>query len=59
MWRFDRKDDPVTLDNFWGRTEADCVAKYNALVTAANDAGLKEVEKYYSDHYKATLNAWK
>jgi len=26
MWRFDRKDDPATLDNFWGRTEADCVA---------------------------------
>jgi prepilin-type N-terminal cleavage/methylation domain-containing protein len=26
MWRFDRKDDPVPLDNFWGRTEADCVA---------------------------------
>jgi len=25
MWRFDRKDDPVVLDNFWGRTEADCV----------------------------------
>ena len=25
MWRFDRTDDPVTLDNFWGRTEADCV----------------------------------
>ena len=26
MWRFDRKDEPVALDNFWGRTEADCVA---------------------------------
>lgn len=41
------------------KTEADCVAKYNALVKAANDAGLKEVEKFYSDSYKATLNAWK
>jgi len=26
MWRFDRKDDPVPRDNFWGRTEAECVA---------------------------------
>ncbi|MCU0783728.1 MAG: type II secretion system GspH family protein [Verrucomicrobia bacterium] len=30
MWRFDRKDDPVTPDNFWGRTEADCVASLRA-----------------------------
>jgi len=33
MWRFDRKDDPVALDNFWGRSEAECVA---ALRTANN-----------------------
>lgn len=26
MWRFDRMDDPVPADNFWGRTESDCVA---------------------------------
>lgn len=26
MWRFDRTDDPVPADNFWGRTESDCVA---------------------------------
>ncbi|HWQ90916.1 MAG TPA: prepilin-type N-terminal cleavage/methylation domain-containing protein, partial [Clostridia bacterium] len=25
MWRFDRTDEPVPGDNFWGRTEADCV----------------------------------
>lgn len=25
MWRFDRVDDPVPGDNFWGRTETDCV----------------------------------
>ena len=30
MWRFDRLDDPVTLDNFWGRTEADCVTSLRA-----------------------------
>lgn len=26
MWRFDRPDDPVPLDNFWGRTPEGCVA---------------------------------
>jgi prepilin-type N-terminal cleavage/methylation domain-containing protein/prepilin-type processing-associated H-X9-DG protein len=25
LWRFDRPDDPVPLDNFWGKTEAQCV----------------------------------
>lgn len=41
------------------KTDADCVAAYNALVKAADNAGLKDVEKYYSDNYKATLAAWK
>ena len=30
MWRFDRMDDPVPLDNFWGRTESDCVVSLRA-----------------------------
>lgn len=25
MWRFDRKDDPVPLDNFWGKSETQLV----------------------------------
>lgn len=25
MWRFDRMDDPVPLDNFWGKNELQCV----------------------------------
>lgn len=25
MWRFDRMDDPIPLDNFWGRTAEGCV----------------------------------
>ena len=41
------------------KTDADCVAAYNALVKAANDSGLKNVEKFYSDNYKANLTAWK
>ena len=31
MWRFDRYDDPVPLDNFWGRTET-------ALIESLRDA---------------------
>jgi type II secretory pathway pseudopilin PulG len=26
LWRFDRKDDPIALDNFWGKTIDQCVA---------------------------------
>jgi prepilin-type processing-associated H-X9-DG protein len=26
MWRFDRWEDPVPLDNFWGRSPERCVA---------------------------------
>ena len=41
------------------KTEAECVAKYNALVKKANTTGLKDVEQYYSTSYKATLDSWK
>jgi prepilin-type N-terminal cleavage/methylation domain-containing protein len=30
MWRFDRNEDPVPLDNFWGRTESDAVSSLRA-----------------------------
>jgi hypothetical protein len=40
-------------------TEAQCVAAYNDLVKKANDAGLRDIEKYYSDQYKAILDSWK
>jgi prepilin-type processing-associated H-X9-DG protein len=33
MWRFDRTDDPVVEDNFWGRTE---VESYEHLVRSGN-----------------------
>lgn len=57
MWRFDRKDDPVPLDNFWGRTEADCVA---ALRLANNpNAGIpngpSEVELTVDVYFPATV----
>ncbi len=42
FWRFDRIDDPVPLDNFWGKTPSECVAD---LREAANpQAGVPEGE---------------
>ena len=38
MWRFDRPDVPVPLDNFWGRTELDALAQLRAANNPA--AGL-------------------
>ena len=35
MWRFDRPDDPVPLDNFWGKTVAQAILQ---LRVAANPA---------------------
>ena len=43
MWRFDRPDDPVPLDNFWGKTRSQAVADLplagNPNVGAVNGAG--------------------
>ena len=30
LWRFDRTDDPVPLDNFWGKAVPQCVAELRA-----------------------------
>jgi prepilin-type N-terminal cleavage/methylation domain-containing protein/prepilin-type processing-associated H-X9-DG protein len=46
MWRFDRDEDPVPDDNFWGRTEMDCLSALRDAnnPTAGNPQGLSEVE---------------
>jgi prepilin-type N-terminal cleavage/methylation domain-containing protein len=33
FWRFDRKDDPVPPDNFWGKTVEQCVADLQSLAS--------------------------
>jgi prepilin-type N-terminal cleavage/methylation domain-containing protein len=35
LWRFDRLDDPVGLDDFWGKTEAQAVADLKISTNAA------------------------
>ncbi|MDW8309303.1 MAG: hypothetical protein RMK20_08005, partial [Verrucomicrobiales bacterium] len=55
MWRFDRPDDPVVTDNFWGKTRAQAIAD---LTQAANPligivSGPAEVE-FVTDVYFPT-----
>jgi prepilin-type N-terminal cleavage/methylation domain-containing protein len=57
MWRFDRKDDPVALDNFWGRTEAECVTSLREAnhPNAGLPNGPSEVELTVDVYFPATV----
>lgn len=57
MWRFDRPDDPVPLDNFWGRTEADCVTSLRAANNpqAGQPGGAAEVELTVDVYFPNTI----
>ncbi len=57
MWRFDRKDDPVPLDNFWGRTEADCVASLRVAgnPNAGTPSGPSTVELAVDVYFPGTV----
>ena len=57
MWRFDRTDDPVPLDNFWGRTEADCVSSLRAANNpqAGQPGGLADVELTVDVYFPNTI----
>jgi prepilin-type N-terminal cleavage/methylation domain-containing protein len=59
FWRFDRPDDPVPLDNFWGKTVAQSVTD---LVTAANPTvgqpgGPSEVELGVDPYFPNTIGS--
>jgi len=57
MWRFDRPDDPVPLDNFWGRTEADCVMSLRAANNpqAGQPGGPADVELTVDVYFPNTI----
>jgi prepilin-type N-terminal cleavage/methylation domain-containing protein/prepilin-type processing-associated H-X9-DG protein len=57
MWRFDRTDDPVPLDNFWGRTEADCVTSLRAANNpqAGQPGGASDVEVTVDVYFPNTI----
>ena len=59
MWRFDRPDDPVPLDVFWGRTEADCVTSLRAATnaTAGYPGGASDVEVAVDIYFPNTIPA--
>jgi len=58
MWRFDRKDDPVTLDNFWSRTEGDCVTSLRNANNpqAGQPAGAADVELSVDVYFPNTIS---
>lgn len=59
MWRFDRPDDPVPLDNFWGKTEhgvvRDLTLANNRFIGIPN--GPSEVELTVDVYFPATIES--
>ena len=57
LWRFDRPDDPVPLDNFWGKTieqsVADLIASGNP--TVGKPAGPADVELAVDPYFPNTI----
>ncbi|MDQ2985886.1 MAG: prepilin-type N-terminal cleavage/methylation domain-containing protein [Armatimonadota bacterium] len=57
MWRFDRPDDPVPLDNFWGKTVAACLTDLQGAGNpqAGNPDGIADVELAVDPYYPRTI----
>lgn len=57
MWRFDRTDDPVPLDNFWGKTEDRAVDDLQAANNpqAGNPQGISDVEIAVDPYFPRTI----
>ena len=57
MWRFDRTDDPVPLDNFWGKTEEQAVADLQIAGNpqAGNPQGPADAELLVDPYFPRTI----
>ncbi|MDX1932914.1 MAG: type II secretion system protein [Capsulimonadales bacterium] len=59
IWRFDRPDDPVPLDNFWGKTEQqaadDLRASGNTTITPRDPLGPADVELVVDPYFPRTI----
>jgi len=57
LWRFDRPDDPVPLDNFWGKSAQQCLADVLAAnnPTVGQPGGLSDVEMAVDPYFPATI----
>ena len=59
MWRFDRPDDPVPLDDFWGKTVPEAVDQLREAdnPTAGRPSGPTEVELMVDPYFPGTIAA--
>ncbi len=59
MWRFDRPDDPIPLDNFWGKTGPESVSQLAEAnnPTAGIPAGPTDVELLVDPYFPNTIPA--
>jgi prepilin-type N-terminal cleavage/methylation domain-containing protein len=59
FWRFDRKDDPVPLDNFWAKTMEQCVSDLDLAgnPTAGHPAGPADVEMAVDPYFPKTISS--
>jgi len=57
MWRFDRFDDPVPPDNFWGRTDTECVTSLRQANNpqAGSPMGPSDVELTVDVYFPNTI----
>jgi prepilin-type N-terminal cleavage/methylation domain-containing protein/prepilin-type processing-associated H-X9-DG protein len=59
LWRFDRPDNPVPLDDFWGKTVEQCIpdlrAAHNPQV--GQPAGPEDVEMAVDPYYPMTITS--
>ncbi len=57
LWRFDRPDDPVALDNFWGKTVEQAVVDLRAAnnPAAGQPGGPSEVELTVDPYFPNTI----
>jgi prepilin-type N-terminal cleavage/methylation domain-containing protein len=59
LWRFDRTDDPVPLDNFWGKTVDQCVADLPLANNpqAGQPSGPADVEFVVDPYFPNTISS--
>lgn len=59
LWRFDRPDDPVPLDDFWGKTPQQCLSDLLQAnnPTVGQPGGLSDVEMAVDPYFPGTIPA--
>jgi prepilin-type N-terminal cleavage/methylation domain-containing protein/prepilin-type processing-associated H-X9-DG protein len=59
LWRFDRPDDPVPLDNFWGKKESVAIDELREAKNpvAGQPTGPSEVEMAVDPYFPATVKS--